>query len=90
MTLRDISYLFILHLRERKIYSYITVLCTENITSYFTLIPALCQTREDALFLENKIFHILLLKQYAMEKVSFLLTNGPYIYGGSILGVSYQ
>ena len=47
MTLRDISYLFILHLHERKMYSYITVLCTENISSYFTLIPALCQTQEE-------------------------------------------
>jgi len=49
MNLRDISYLFILHLHERKPYSYITAFCTENtlITSYFTLIPALCQTQKE-------------------------------------------
>ena len=47
MTLSDISYLFILHLRERKIYSYINVLCTENVTSFFNLIPALCSTQDE-------------------------------------------
>jgi hypothetical protein len=47
MTLRDTSYLFILHLRERKNFGFTTALCTENMTSYFTLIPALCLTQEE-------------------------------------------
>jgi hypothetical protein len=47
MTLRDICNPLVLHLRKRKIYSYITALYTAHVTSYFTLIPVLCQTQEE-------------------------------------------
>ena len=86
MTLRDISYLFSLHLRERKIYSYITALCTEYRTSYFTLIPALCQTQEEKMRYSQRIKYFTFFVKAVRYREAFPFcspmahtsTGGPY------------
>lgn len=86
MTLCDICTPFILHLCERKIYSYITALCTENITSYYTLIPALCQTQEEKMYYLYRIKYFIHFIKAVCNREAFPFcspmahtsTGGPY------------